>query len=217
MDSNKVYVVRSGPNLDRLRIIPPIESLKKGRKYLVGYVGVMGKQEGIDLLLRAARHVIKNMGRDDVHFGLVGGGTSLNEMKQMAIDLGINDYVTFTGRIPDQDLLEMLNTADVCANPDVANEMNDKSTMNKIMEYMALAKPIVQFDLTEGRYSAQGSSLYAAENDPEDMARKIVDLLDDPIRRQLMGQYGRNRVENELEWKYESPKLLAAYGALFQV
>lgn len=216
MNPSKVYVVRSGPKLDRLRIIPPVESLKNGRKYLVGYVGVMGKQEGIDLLLKAARYLIKNMGRNDIHFGLVGGGTSLNEMKKMAIDLGIADYVTFTGRVPDQDLLEMLNTADVCANPDVANDMNDKSTMNKIMEYMALAKPIVQFNLTEGRYSAQEASLYANKNDSEDMARKIAQLLDDPKRRQLMGEYGRNRVEHELEWKYEAPKLLAAYKALFQ-
>lgn len=215
MNPNKVYVVRSGPMLDRLKIIPPVESLKHGRRYLVGYVGVMGKQEGIDLLLQAARHIVKEMGRDDVHFGLVGGGTSLDEMKQMAADLGIAEYVTFTGRVPDQDLLEMLNTADVCVNPDVANEMNDKSTMNKIMEYMALGKPVVQFDLTEGRYSAQEASLYAAKNDPVDMARKIVELLDDPERRASMGEFGRNRVVNELEWQYEAPKLLAAYADLW--
>lgn len=216
MDPDKVYVVRSGPKLDRLKIIPPVEALKQGRKYLVGYVGVMGKQEGIDLLLQAARHIVRELGRTDVHFGLVGGGTSLDEMKQMAADLGIADYVTFTGRVPDQDLLEMLNTADVCVNPDVANEMNDKSTMNKIMEYMALGKPIVQFDLTEGRFSAQDASLYAAENDPVDMARKIVELLDDPERRERMGEFGRNRVVNELEWNYEAPKLLAAYADLWR-
>ncbi len=215
MNPDKVYVVRSGPKLDRLRIIPPVEARKQGRKYLVGYVGVMGKQEGIDLLLQAARHIVHDLGRQDVHFGLVGGGTSLNEMKQMAVDLEIADFVTFTGRVPDQELLEMLNTADVCVNPDVANEMNDKSTMNKIMEYMALAKPIVQFDLTEGRFSAREASLYAAKNDPKDLARKIVELLDDPERRRRMGEYGRNRVLHELEWRYEEPKLLAAYEALF--
>jgi glycosyltransferase involved in cell wall biosynthesis len=216
MNPNKVYVVRSGPMLDRLKIIPAVEALKHGRRYLVGYVGVMGKQEGIDLLLQAARHIVKEMGRDDVHFGLVGGGTSLDEMKQMAVDLGIAEYVTFTGRVPDRDLLEMLNTADVCVNPDVANEMNDKSTMNKIMEYMALGKPVVQFDLTEGRYSAQEASLYAVNNDPVDLARKIVELLDDPERRTRMGELGRNRVVNELEWQYEAPKLLAAYADLWR-
>lgn len=215
MDPAKVFVVRSGPKLDRLRILPPKVELKQGRRYLVGYVGVMGAQEGIDLLLQAARYLTKDLGRSDVHFGLVGGGTSLDEMKQLAINLGIADFVTFTGRVPDQELLEMLNTADICVNPDVANEMNDKSTMNKIMEYMALGKPIVQFDLTEGRVSAQDASLYAKKNDSIDMAMKIMQLLDDSGLRQRMGDFGRNRVMNELEWQYEAPKLLAAYDALF--
>jgi glycosyltransferase involved in cell wall biosynthesis len=215
MDPDRVYVVRSGPKLDRLRVQPPKAELKQGRQFLVGYVGVMGAQEGIDLLLQAARHLVVDMGRNDVHFGLVGGGTSLDQMKKMAQELGIADHVTFTGRVPDQDLLDMLNTADVCVNPDVANEMNDKSTMNKIMEYMALGKPIVQFDLVEGRYSAQDASLYARKNDPVDMAEKIAALLDDPAARARMGEYGRNRVINELEWEYEAPKLLAAYDCLF--
>lgn len=215
MNPDKVFVVRSGPKLDRMRILPPKEELKHGRRYLVGYVGVMGAQEGIDLLLQSAHYLIKDLGRTDVHFGLVGSGTSLEEMKQLAINLGIGDFVTFTGRVPDQELLAMLNTADICVNPDVANEMNDKSTMNKIMEYMALGKPIVQFDLTEGKVSAQDASLYAIKNDPVDMALKIVQLLNDPELRQRMGEFGRNRVRNELEWRYEAPKLLAAYDAIF--
>ncbi|WP_397570248.1 glycosyltransferase family 4 protein [Schlesneria sp. T3-172] len=216
MSPQRVFVVRSGPMLDRLKVVPPVESLKCGRRFLVGYVGVMGKQEGIDLLLNSVRHIVFNMNRSDIHFGIVGGGTSLDEMKAYAAELGVADYVTFTGRVPDQQLLEMLNTADVCVNPDVANDMNDKSTMNKIMEYMALGKPIVQFDLTEGRFSAQEASLYAKHNDPVDMAEKVVSLLDNPEQRQKMGEYGRRRVQNELEWKYEVPKLLAAYEALFQ-
>jgi len=136
-------------------------------------------------------------------------------MKALARDLGVADYVTFTGRVPDAELLAVLNTADVCVNPDVANEMNDISTMNKIMEYMALGKPIVQFDLAEGRYSAQEASLYAKRNDPEDFARKLVELLDDPERRRAMGEYGRRRVVEELEWRHEAPRLLAAYEALW--
>jgi len=153
--------------------------------------------------------------RADVHFGLVGGGTSLEEMKRLAGELGVADYVTFTGRVPDEELLAMLNTADVCVNPDVANEMNDISTMNKVMEYMALGKPIVQFDLVEGRYSARDASLYARRNDPQDLAAKIVELLDDPAKRKAMGAFGRKRVKEELEWRYEAPKLLAAYAALW--
>jgi glycosyltransferase involved in cell wall biosynthesis len=215
MPPERVFVVRSGPSLERLKILPPDERLKRGRRYLVGYVGVMGRQEGIDYLLRAARHIVFDLGRTDVHFGLVGGGTSLEEMKALARQLGVADHVTFTGRVPDGEMLAMLNTADVCVNPDIANELNDKSTMNKIMEYMALGKPIVQFDLAEGRYSAQRASVYAEKNDAVDLAAKIVELLDDPARRAEMGKYGRSRVENELEWRHEVPKLLAAYEALW--
>ena len=215
MDPRKVFVVRSGPSIERLKIVPPVEALKKGRRYLVGYVGVMGKQEGIDYLLRAAAHLVHELKRADVHFGLVGGGTSLEEMKALAHKLRVAEYVTFTGRVSDGALLAMLNTADVCVNPDVANEMNDISTMNKVMEYMALGKPIVQFDLAEGRFSAQQASLYARRNDAADLAARIAELLDDPARRAAMGAFGRRRVEDELEWRHEAPKLIAAYEALW--
>jgi glycosyltransferase involved in cell wall biosynthesis len=159
--------------------------------------------------------LVFEMKRTDTQFVIVGGGSSLDEVKRYAAQIGVSEFVTFTGRVPDQELVEVLCTADVCVNPDVANEMNDKSTMNKIMEYMALGKPIVQFDLTEGRFSARDSSLYAKRNDEVDFAEKIADLLDDPERRRLMGEVGRNRVLNELEWRFEAPKLLAAYDALF--
>ena len=216
MPAERVFVVRSGPSLERLKILPPDARLKRGRRYLVGYVGVMGRQEGIDYLLQAVRHIVLYFGRDDIHFGLVGGGTSLEEMKALARELGVADHVTFTGRVPDGEMLAMLNTADVCVNPDIANDMNDKSTMNKIMEYMALGKPIVQFDLTEGRFSAQQASLYARKNDALNLAEKILELLDDPSRRAEMGEFGRRRVANELEWRHEAPKLLAAYEALWR-
>jgi glycosyltransferase involved in cell wall biosynthesis len=215
MNPSKVFVVRSGPDLRRMRAVVPNPALRKGRRFLVGYLGVMGEQEGIDYLLRAARIIIVERGRSDVHFGLVGGGTSLEAMQRYAAELGIADYVTFTGRVPDEPMLEMLSTADVCVNPDVANEMNDKSTMNKIMEYMALAKPIVQFDLTEGRRSALEASAYALRNDEQDLAAKILELLDDEDRRLRMGEFGRKRVEEELQWAHEAPKLLEAYRALF--
>src|SRR5260221_12555008 len=117
MDPDKVFVVRSGPSRERLKIVPPDASLKRGRRFLVGSVAGMGRQEGIALLLCAARAVIDMHGRHDIHFGLVGGGTSLDEMKALAKKLDIEDYVTFTGRVPDAQLLAMLNTADVCVNP----------------------------------------------------------------------------------------------------
>jgi glycosyltransferase involved in cell wall biosynthesis len=214
MPPERVFVVRSGPRLERLKILPPRPELKMGRAFLVGYVGVIGQQEGIDILLRSVAHVVHALERKDVHFGIVGGGPALDEMKQLAVRLGVADHVTFTGRVGDEELLAMLNTADVCVNPDRANVMNDKSTMNKIMEYMALKKPIVQFDLTEGRFSARDASLYAERNDPVDFAERILELLDDPQRRARMGGYGYRRVRDELSWEYEAPKLLAAYAAL---
>src|SRR3546814_717693 len=126
MDPDDVFVVRSGPSLDRMQILPPDERLKNGRAYLVGYVGVMGRQEGIHYLLEAARHMVHDLGRTDVQFGLVGGGPELEAMKQLAVELGIADYVTFTGRAPDEEMLAMLNTADVCVNAHEHTEMNDK-------------------------------------------------------------------------------------------
>jgi glycosyltransferase involved in cell wall biosynthesis len=216
MDPAKVFVVRSGPDLRRVRAMPPNPALKRGKQFLVGYVGVMGEQEGIDYLLRAAEIIVYGKGRKDVHFGLVGGGTALEDMRRYAAERGLADYVTFTGRVPDDQLLEMLSTADVCVNPDVANEMNDKSTMNKIMEYMALGKPIVQFDLTEGRRSAEQASLYARKNDAADLADRILELLADEPRRRWMGELGRKRVVERLQWPHEAPKLLEAYDALFR-
>ena len=215
MPPERVFVLRSGPDLRRLKRLPPDPTLKTGRQFLVGYVGVMGRQEGIDLLLRAVRYIVHTAKRTDIHFGLVGGGPELDALRRYADELNVGSYVTFTGRVPDDELLRWLNTADVCVNPDVANEMNDKSTMNKIMEYMALGKPIVQFDLTEGRFSAQEASWYARRNDEIDLANKLMALLDAPAERERMGEYGRQRVVNALAWDHEAPKLLHAYDQLY--
>ncbi|ACL60709.1 glycosyltransferase family 4 protein [Methylobacterium nodulans] len=215
MPPDRVHVVRSGPSLSRIRELPPDPAWRKGRRFLVGYVGVIGQQEGIDLLLEAVRHIVAERGRTDVQFVIVGGGPALAEMQEASAALKVSDYVTFTGRVPDETLFSALSTADVCVNPDRPNAMNDKSTMNKIMEYMALGKPIVQFDLTEGRVSAGEASLYARNTEPSDFGEKILDLLADPERRAAMGAFGRRRVHEELAWPYEEPKLLAAYEQLF--
>jgi glycosyltransferase involved in cell wall biosynthesis len=213
---DRVTVVRSAPSLERMTRVPANDAWKNGRKYLVGYVGVMGKQDGIDHLLLAAHHLVHEKGRRDVQFALIGDGTEQQAMRRMAGDLLLGDYVTFTGRVPDAQMLEILCTAEVCVNPDVANEMNDKSTMNKIMEYMALGKPIVQYDLTEGRFSARSASLYARTNDIRDFAEKIDHLLEHPEKRAEMGAYGRARIEKELHWGVEWPKYLAVYEQLLK-
>ena len=207
-----VFIVRSGPDLDRVKARAPNPSWRSGRRFLVGYVGVMGTQEGMDLLLKAAAHVVHELGRRDVQFCLVGGGPSLHDLKALTEELGVGEFVTFTGRVPDETLFEILSTADVCVNPDRVNVMNDKSTMNKILEYMALGKPIVQFDVTEGRFSAGEASLYARPNDPIDFAEKLLSLLEDPQERARKGAIGRTRVEERFAWTYQAPKLLQAYG-----
>jgi len=215
MQPDRVFVVRSGPDLNRMQQVPPDPSLKRGRTYLVSLVGVMGNQDGLDLLLEAVRHIVHTRGRSDVHFGLAGYGTELAGLRALAVKLDVADYVTFTGRLWGRELLTLLCTADVCVNPDRVNPMNDKSTTNKIMEYMALGKPSVQFDTTEGRFSAQEASVYARANDPIDFGERILDLLDDPQRRDQMGAFGRRRFVDKLQWRYEAPKLLAAYEKLF--
>ena len=183
---------------------------------MVGYLGVIGQQEGIEYLLNAADYIKNTHGRDDVFWGIVGGGPHLDALRRQSHEMGLDDIVEFTGRVSDEKLLDYLNTADVCVNSDEYNAMNDKSTMNKILEYMALGKPIVQFDLTEGRYSAQEASLYAEPNNAKDMADKIVKLLEDPEKRQKMGEFGRSRVINELSWEHTSKALLEGYDRYFK-
>ncbi len=213
--SEDVFVVRNGPNLETLKTAPANPALKHGKSYLVGYVGHMSIQDGLDILLDVALH-IKNLGRRDIHFTCIGGGPELARLRKRTQDMNLSGMVNFTGIIPDEELLEMLSTADVCVNPDKPCQMNDISTMIKIMEYMALGKPIVQFDSKEGRFSANEASLYADKEDPvNDFANKILWLLEKPDERRRMGEFGRRRVEEELAWKYSVQNLLAAYQRAF--
>jgi glycosyltransferase involved in cell wall biosynthesis len=210
-----VFIVRNGPALETFKPVPANPALKHGKAYLVGYVGTMSDQEGLDILLDVALE-LKTAGRRDVHFTCVGGGPALASLRKMVEEKQLGDMVNFTGRISDEDLLAILSTADVCVNPDRPCEMNDLSTMIKIMEYMALSKPIVQFDLREGRFSAQEASVYAdPRNQVADFAAKIVWLLDHPEERKRMGEFGRKRVETELAWEYFVPDLVAAYERAF--
>jgi len=212
MAEDKIQVIRSGPKLDRLKLLPPDNQFFKGKKYLVGYVGVIGEQEGIDLLLESVKFIVSV--RKDVQFAIVGGGSDLEKTKQLSSNYGLNDYVDFYGRVPDDLLIAILNSADICVNPDKPTEMNNLSTMNKIMEYMALKKPVVQYDLKEGRFSAQEASLYARCGDTIDFANKVIQLVDDPELRTKMGTYAYNRVLNELSWDYEKEKLIKFYSRI---
>ncbi len=210
-----VFVVRNGPDRRTFNPVPPIPSLKHDKEYLIGYVGVMGAQDSLDILLDVADQ-IRSLGRTDIHFTCIGSGPDLPKLMKIHSEKNLGDMVNFTGRIPDKDLLEILSTADICVNPDKPCRMNDVSTMIKVMEYMALGKPIVQFDLKEGRISAQEASLYCDTKDQvADFSRKILWLIDHPEERRRMGEFGRMRVKGELAWDHSIAPLLAAYDKAF--
>jgi glycosyltransferase involved in cell wall biosynthesis len=213
-DKSRVFVVRSAPDLSRFYVLPANDDYRCGRKYLVGYMGVMGEPEGIDYLLRAIRYITQEKGRDDIYFMLIGNGPSFDQLKALSVELGIDAYVEFTGFKQGDELLERLSSCDVCVEPSPTSAYNENCTMNKILEYMALGRPIVQFDLREGRHSAQNASLYARPNDEIEFADKILELLENPDLRQTMGSEGQRRMKEELEWKHQAPKLLEAYATV---
>lgn len=211
----RVFVVRSGPSRERFARIRPVdEALKRGRPFLVAYLGVMAPQDGVDHLLRAADHLVHGMGRGDVSFTLIGAGDSFEDLKKMTCELDLTEQVEFTGRIPDADVERILATADVCVVPDPKNPLNDVSTMNKVLEYMACARPIVAYDLREHRYSAGDGALYVEPNHEGKLAQGIATLLDDPARRARMGEYNRRRFLERMAWEYSSGELIRAYETL---
>ncbi|WP_425102260.1 glycosyltransferase family 4 protein [Tropicibacter sp. S64] len=215
MKPENVFVVRSAPRIEKFRPGPGDSSSRKGAKTLLGYVGVIGQQEGMDLLLAAMQHLIRDLGHADVHLAIVGFGPHVDVVKADVAARGLQEHVTFTGALYDEALLKVLNEIDIGVAPDPKNPMNDISTMNKVMEYMTLEKPLVQFELTEGRASAGDASLYAKANDPQDFARCLAQLIENPDLRARLGAQGRARVLESLSWDASAPKLLAAYDRIF--
>ncbi|MBN3888481.1 MAG: glycosyltransferase family 4 protein [Nostoc sp. JL31] len=212
----KVFVVRSAPDLSRFRRMPPNPNYRRGRNYLIGYMGVMGEPEGIDYLLRMVYYIVHKKNRSDIHFMLIGSGPMAEKLKDLSKELEVNEFVEFTGFKQGEELLERLSSCDVCVEPSPTSAYNENCTMNKILEYMAMGKAIVQFDLREGRRSAQEASLYAKPNDEVEFAEKILELLDSPEHRDKIGAEGRRRMEEILEWQYQAPKLLDAYDKVWQ-
>ncbi|MFD0053072.1 glycosyltransferase family 4 protein [Streptomyces sp. NPDC127168] len=208
-----VFVVRSAPDVARFHPVPPEPELKRGKPHLLCYLGVMGPQDGVDYALRALARLRDDLGRTDWHAVFVGAGDTFDEMVELSRRLGLAEQVQFTGRIPDADLVRYLSTADVCLSPDPRNPLNDVSTMNKVLEYMVMGRPIVSFDLREARVSAGDAAVYAPANDEAEFAGLIALLLDDPERREQMGKLGQERIGGELSWRNSQRSLLAAYAA----
>lgn len=208
-----VFVVRSAPQVDRFQPVPHEPELKKDKPHLLCYLGVMGPQDGVDYALRALAKLRDELGRTDWHAVFVGAGDAYDAMVELSRQLGLDDQVEFTGRISDADLVRYLSTADVCLSPDPHNPLNDVSTMNKVLEYMAMGKPIVSFDLREARVSAGDAAVYAPANDEAQFAKLITELLDDPEKRARMGAVGQERITGQLSWQHSQKQLLAAYDA----
>ena len=211
---DRVSIVRNGPDVSMMCPTEPDPTLRSKGKTILGYVGVMGFQDGLDHLLRALDHLKRDLKRTDFYAVIIGRGDAFQSLQDLKRELKLDDHVWFTGRISDEELRRYLTSADICLDPDPSNPFNDRSSMIKITEYMAFGKPIVAFDLPEHRVSAQDAALYAEPNCDLDFARKIATLMDNPEQRERMGRMGRERVENELAWKHQARHLISAYDAL---
>jgi glycosyltransferase involved in cell wall biosynthesis len=209
---SSITIVRNGPELDRYRQGRPDPALREEGKTVITFAGIMGYQDGVDYLVRALRHLKHDLGRSDFICYMVGGrGEARDELKAMVREYGLEEHVRFTGWVSDDDWVRYLCSADVCVAPDPSNPFTDRSTMIKVTEYMAAGKPVVAFDLPEHRRSAGDAALYVRPNDEMEYARAIVQLMDDPERRRTMGEYGQQRVERKLDWRYSAERLVGAY------
>jgi glycosyltransferase involved in cell wall biosynthesis len=209
-----VTVVRTGPDPDKLTAVQAQPALRRDRARLVAYIGVMGPQDGVDNVLQVADRVVHRMGRRDIAFTLIGSGDCFDQLVALRDELGLEEYVEFTGRVPDKVVAEILSTADVGISPDPKNPLNDVSTMNKTMEYMAFGLPVVAFDLCETRVSAADAAVYARGNDVDELAELLVALIDDEDRCCKMSEAGRARVEQELAWHHQATRYLRVYDEL---
>jgi glycosyltransferase involved in cell wall biosynthesis len=213
----QVFVVRNGPNLEQFKPTKPKIGLKRNGNILVGYLGNMNPQDGVDCLLEAAHEIVINRQYHKIAFILIGGGSVQMNLKQQSAELGLKDYVKFTGRLkPDDQMMSILSACDICVQPDLINPLNDKTTMCKAMEYMALNKPVVAFDLLETRVSCGDAATYVYENSSVALADKIMELVDDPEKRLEMGSKGRSRIKSKFSWSHSIPNLLNAYELILK-
>lgn len=203
-----VFVVRNGPDLERFRPVEPDPTWRRGREHLIGYLGIMGPQDGVDHAIRALAAIAD---RDDWQAVFVGDGESLPDMKALAAELGIADRVEFAGWRYDDDIRAILSTCDVCLAPDPPSPLNDVSTMIKIPEYLAMGCAVASYDLPESRVSAGDAAVYATPGDPVALGAAVAALLDDPARRAAMALEGQAAVRDRLAWQHQVPTLLAAY------
>ena len=214
VEPDRMTVVRTGPDPDKMKAVEAVPARRRGRPHLAAYIGVMGPQDGVDVAIKTAHFVVNTLKRTDISFTLIGSGDCFDELVALRDQLELSDFVEFTGRAPDEAVQVILSTADIGLSPDPLNPLNDVSTMNKTMEYMAFGLPVLAFDLRETRASAEGAGSYATPNDVEEMSRMLVDLIDDEPRRRSMGSAGRRRIEQRLAWSHQEPHYLSVFDGL---
>jgi glycosyltransferase involved in cell wall biosynthesis len=210
----RCHVVRNGPDARFLEPHTPVVRLRQSGRVIIGYVGMIGVQDGVDSLLRAVDRLRKDFGRHDFLTVIVGSGPALDDLKRLAIELGLQDVIEFAGYKSGEDLLRHIASFDICVTPDPSNPYNDSCTTIKTMEYMAMAKPVVAFDLPENRVSAGDAALYASRDNERELAKLIAHLMDRPEERALLGQRGRQRVIDNWRWEIQQNNLIELYDGL---
>ena len=212
--ASKVSIVRNGPDISKMKPVSPDPQIRAKASIMLGYLGVIGQQDGVDYLIRALDYIVKELGITDIHAVIMGSGSAIPGLKKLTSELELEQYISFTGSIPYNELPRYVSACDICIDPDPHNPYNDRSTMVKMMDYMAMAKPIVAFDLTEHRASAGQAALYAIRNDVQNFANTIVQLINDPELQNTMGQIGRLRMIEKFAWHHQEDQLLKAYSKI---
>jgi glycosyltransferase involved in cell wall biosynthesis len=207
-----VFVVRSGPRSEEFVPVTGDGFDRRGHRFLIGYLGVMGKQDGVDVLVRAVGALAADS--HDVLLYLAGDGESYGEIEALVHELGLRDRVILAGFQTKEEFTHALSSADVCVAPDPPSPFNDISTMNKIVEYMALGSPCVAFGLPENKVTGADAAAYADEPTAESLARVIARLLDDEQERARMSEQARARFTQVLSWEHSAPELRRAYDRL---
>jgi glycosyltransferase involved in cell wall biosynthesis len=217
MTEDRVFIVRSTPDLSRFVRRDPLPALRNGRRHVIGYVGVMGSQDGVDNHIYTMANLVYEKGRDDIQCVLVGRGSQVPKLKSLARSLNLDRHVTFTGDLSPEDFLSAISTFDIGVVPDPKSPSNDECSMNKVFEYMSHGIPLVGFNLTETIRSAGDATIYATNNDPKDLARLVAELCDDPDRRARVGQKVQVRAKSVLDWRSKAIALRAAYDKVFKI
>lgn len=212
-----IFIVRSAPSLSRFRVYDRDSQYYKGKPHLIAYLGEICQQDGVENVVRAAKIMRDELGRDDFHCILIGGGPHQPAVVEYARQQGVADLCTFTGIVSDEELCRILSSAEIGIDPVPKNEWSDRSTMNKILEYMFFGLPVVAFDLTEAKVSAADAGLFVEPGSDRAMAEGIAGLLDDAARRRAMSEFGQHRLRNAVAFEYSIPPLLACYEAAWAV